>query len=426
MKYNTYLSLVVPFILVLTSCSSDTGTFVITNGSDLERTDEPVVITRSEISEKTGSKSDNMLPVVYFNDKAIPSQADDIDHDGSWDELAFTIGLSANESKTVSIKYVDSSEYPSFPSRTNVRFGVKNNSGTVENMKELSIKADEVPTEPFARFQMDGPAWENDMIGFRQYIDGRNARDLYGKKLPTMALDTVGISSTGGLEDNYHVMLPWGRDILAVGNSLGLGGIGILKNDEAVRVGIRLDDERNNVELTSYKLITEGPVRSIFKLSYEGWEVGNEELDLENTVTIWAGSYGYKNTVRLYSDHTTDTLLVGLVNINNDKSPVLNEDNSSFTLFSTFDKQTYDKEFYLGMALAFPSDKYLMFRESPESGTGITNTYLNYIELTGEKTFDYYAFAGWELGNENFTRSEYFQDYISKAAQKLSNPASVE
>lgn len=426
MKYNTYLLLLLPFFIILSSCSSDTGTFVVTNSSELERTDEPVVLTRSEISEKTGSVSDNLLPVAYFNGEAIPSQADDIDMDGSWDELAFTLSLSANESKTISVRFVKSSEYPEFPARTNVRFGVKNEFGVVENHKTLSIKANEVPTEPFARFQMDGPAWENDKIGFRQYIDGRNARDLYGKKIPAMALDTVGISASGGLEDNYHVMLPWGRDILAVGTSLGLGGIAILNNEESVRLGVTLDDERNNIDLTSYQLITEGPVRSIFKLSYEGWQVGAEKLSLENTVTIWAGSYGYKNTVKLNSDHATDTLLVGLVNINNDLPPVLNEDNSAFTLFSTFDKQTYEKEFYLGMALAFPSDKYLMYQESPESGPGITNTYLNYIELTGAKTVEYYAFAGWELSEEDFTRSEYFQEYITNAAEKLANPATVE
>ncbi len=426
MKYNTYLSLVVPFILVLTSCSSDTCTFVITNNSELDRTDEPVVIKRSEITNKTRFSDDNLLPIVFFNNKPIPSQVDDINQDGSWDELAFTLNISANESKTVTVQYVKNSEYPAFSKRTNVRFGVKDESGAITNRTNLSIKADEVPTEPFARFQMDGPAWENDLIGFRQYIDGRNARDLYGKKLPGMALDTVGISPTGGLEDNYHVMLPWGRDILAVGNSLGLGGIAILKDEQPVRLGIRLDDERNNIELTNYELITEGAVRSIFTLNYEGWKVGTEELSLENTVTIWAGSYGYKNTVKLKSDDTLDTLLVGLVNINNDLDPVLNEDNPAFTLFSTFDKQTYEKEYYLGMALAFPSDKYLMVKESPESGAGITNTYLNYIELSGDKTFDYYAFAGWELGNKGFTSQEYFQNYIIDAVRKLSNPVTIE
>lgn len=424
MKNITYLSFAA--FLFLISCNTDSNTFVITNHSEFDRSDEPIVINRGEVTDKTGPRNNNMLPVVYHNNNMIPSQADDIDQDGSWDELAFTLNLAAHESKTVSIRYIESSEYPAFPARTNIRFGVKNSDGVVENLTELTIAADEVPTEPFARFQMDGPAWENDKIGFRQYIDGRNARDLYGKKLSAMALDTVGISPSGGLEDNYHVMLPWGRDILAVGNSLGLGGVGILNNGQPVRVGVRLDDERNNVDFTTYKLIKEGPVRSIFTLNYNGWKVGEQKLSLENTVTIWAGNYGYKNSINLTSNAAADTLLVGLVNIHNDNPPILNKENPEYTLFSTFDKQTYDKEFYLGMALALPADKYLSYERSPDEGEGILNTYLNLIELTEEKSFEYYVFAGWELSTDSFTNPEYFQDYIIHSAQKLSNPVTIE
>lgn len=426
MKYTTYLSLFVSFSIVLSSCNSNSDNLVITNTSDLDRTDEPIVISKDLILHKTGTDIDDMLPVVYYHDELIPSQVDDIDLDGSWDELAFTLSLFANESKKVSIQYVKSAEYPSFSDRTNVRFGVKNNAGVVENLTQLTIEANEVPTEPFARFQMDGPAWENDKIGFRQYIDGRNARDLYGKKLPAMALDTVGISDSGGLEDNYHVMLPWGRDILAVGNSLGLGGIGILHKNQPVRVGVRLDDERNNVEFTNYQLITEGPVRSIFKITYAGWEVGENELSLENTVTIWAGQYGYKNNIQLISNAASDTVIVGLVNIHNDNPPVLNKENPEYTLFSTFDKQTYDKEFYLGMALALPANNYLSYERSPDSGEGILNTYMNFIELSKEKAFEYYVFAGWELSTDSFTDPVSFQDYITESVQKLSKPVTIE
>lgn len=425
MQYKIYLVFIISPLLFLTSCNSGTNTFVITNDSDLQRTDEPITISRSEIIDKIGTKADNMLPVVYHLGNMLPSQVDDINQDGSWDELAFTLSLATNESETVSIQYVDSSEYPTFPKRTNVRFGVKNESGTIENLKKLSIRADEVPTEPFARFQMDGPAWENDKIGFRQYIDGRNAIDLYGKRVSTMALDTVGISSSGGLEDNYHVLLPWGRDILAVGNSLGLGGIAILNNNQAVRLGVRLDDKRNNVELTNYQLIAEGPVRSIFTIRYDGWEVGTKNYSLNNKVTIWGGKYSYKNEIELTSSHSTDTLLVGLTNIHNNKPPNLNKENLEFTLFSTFDKQTYNNEYYLGMALAFPADKYLSYKESPDQGEGITNTFLNFIELTEEKTFEYYVFAGWELSNKKFKKANYFQDYIIRATQKLSSPVTI-
>ena len=94
-------------------------------------------------------------------------------------------------------------------------------------------------------------------------------------------------------------------------------------------------------------------------------------------------------------------------------------------MFSTFDKQTYDKGFYLGMALALPANNYLSYEKSPDTGEGILNTYMNFIELTQEKSFEYYVFAGWELSPESFSSPEYFQDYITKSVQKLSNPVTI-
>jgi hypothetical protein len=346
--------------------------------------------------------------------------------DGEWDELAVLLNLPANESKTISIRFVERSEVPDFPEKTNVRFGVLEEQG-VQAVEKLTLTADELPVPLFERFQMDGPAWENDLVGFRQYIDGRNGRDLYGKTAPGMALDTVGISDEGTLEDNYHVMLPWGRDILAVGNSLGLGGLAISKNKDIVRLGVRLDAERNNVDTTHYQLISEGPVRSIFKLTYQGWDTGFGKVDLTNEVQIWAGQYGYTNKVSLNSNAETDTLVVGMVNIHNDKAPeLLDETTETHTAFYTHDQQTYDKGWYLGMGLVFPSENYLRFMNAPDSDPGVTNSFLHLLELNGNKALEYEVFAGWELSDANFSSRDYFHDFMEIELQKTANPLVVE
>ena len=36
----------------------------------------------------------------------------------------------------------------------------------------------------YQRYQTDGPSWENDKVGFRHYLDGRNSKDVFGKKTP--------------------------------------------------------------------------------------------------------------------------------------------------------------------------------------------------------------------------------------------------
>lgn len=422
-------SLLTVFGIVSWGCSSKQSEFTFTNTLSFDRMNEPVVLSREDIIAKTGEISirEGMIPVPYEADgSALPSQIDDRNMDGEWDELAFLINLPANEEKTITIRFVDRSEVPDFPEKTNVRFGVLEELG-VQAVEKLTLTADELPVPLFERFQMDGPAWENDKVGFRQYIDGRNGRDLYGKTSPEMALDTVGISNEGTLEDNYHEMLPWGRDILAVGNSLGLGGLAISKNKDIVRLGVRLDAERNNVDTTHYQLISEGPVRSIFRLTYTGWNTGYGEIDLTNEVEIWAGQYGYTNKVSLRSNTETDTLVVGMVNIHNDKAPeLLDETSETHTAFYTHDRQTYDKEWFLGMGLVFPSKNYIGFMNAPDSGPGVTNSFLHLFELSGSKTLEYKVYAGWELSDPHFAERDYFHDFMESELQKTANPLIVE
>jgi len=78
----------------------------------------------------------------------------------------------------------------------------------------------------------EGLGWESELAGYRLYLDERMAIDLFGKKAPANVLQTVGI---GG--DTYHEMAPWGMDILKVGETVGIGGLGRLRNGKAVQLG---------------------------------------------------------------------------------------------------------------------------------------------------------------------------------------------
>lgn len=425
MTTNFYTIILLALLTSSIACTNNSTSLQLTNPNDESRYDESVVITRAEIAQRIGYNLQNQIPIVSHLDENLPSQVDDLDQDGEWDELAFVIDLNAKEIKNLNLKLISKNEAPTFKNRTNIRFGVKEAPGRVVNQTNYTIEENDVPTEPFERFQMDGPAWENDKVGFRQYIDGRNAKDLYGKRTAAMSLDSVGISQDGNLEDNYHVLLPWGRDILAVGTSLGIGGIGIHKNDTSHRLGITLDEEKNNVRSTNYQLISEGPVRSIYTLSYSDWSVGNQTYDLKNTVTIWAGQYGYTNSIQLTSTNETDTLLVGLSNINNNEPPTLIENHLDQAILYTFDKQTYDKEYYLGMALIFPNSYYIGYEDSPKSGNGITNTYLNMIRLQESKSFDYHVLASWELDDLKISTKEAFDNLVHHFVSKQSSKAIV-
>ncbi len=93
----------------------------------------------------------------------------------------------------------------------------------------------EVPTEHTGHdglIAFEGVGWETDKAAYRLYLDARNATDIYGKKLPDPILPNIG----QGVGD-YHSMNDWGQDILQVDQSLGIGGIGEVREGKATQIG---------------------------------------------------------------------------------------------------------------------------------------------------------------------------------------------
>ena len=75
----------------------------------------------------------------------------------------------------------------------------------------------------FIRYE--GPGWESDLVGYRFYLDWRNATDIFGKKDHRYgACKDVGQDGF----DSYHEPADWGMDVLKVGESLGIGALGLL------------------------------------------------------------------------------------------------------------------------------------------------------------------------------------------------------
>jgi hypothetical protein len=268
-------------------------------------------------------------------------------------------------------------------------------------------------------YQTDGPSWENDCVGFRHYLDGRNSKDVFGKKVKYMSPDNVGINDNGVTQDNYHVMEEWGRDILAVGNSVGIGGFGLKIGDDLARLGVTEADSLNNVSETDYTVLANGPARGLMKFEYHDWnpEGMGRTYQVEEYTTIWPGMHGYQNTVSISGIQGDEELVIGLVNSRTDKSLMIMEV-GEFQVIYTHDLQTYEKEWYLGLALIIPKANYLGFMEAPKEGS-LSNTYLAKMKILDGKQLSYYAIAAWELADSNFRDEAYFRNYLKSLAEKL-------
>lgn len=200
--------------------------------------------------------------------KELPSQVDDLDADGTGDELAFQIDLSPYQTRVITISY-----------------------GTPDRIWRL--RDDYVPhTNALFSRKIEGLGWESDRVAFRIYFDPRNAIDIYGKRRPTLQLPMYASPDYA-----YHEESPLGRDIFKVGDSIGIGAVGAIVDGRLAKVA-QVKDRR-------WRIVSVGPVRTIVELEYNGWSVGGKNIALRSRITQWAGERGFWHAIAADSADAT-------------------------------------------------------------------------------------------------------------------------
>lgn len=410
--------------LFFTQCQtvSKKAEITISNPTAVDLTDKAVSIERSQLSNVPTGVAYPLI--ISVQGDTVPSQLNDLNGDKQWDELFLVVDLPANGADTYYLHWVK--EQPKYVIRTSARFGKRSSADTpVKSAISDTLYAKDLPKSlGYQPYQTDGPSWENDKVGFRDYFDGRNAKDLFGKTASFMSPETVGINADGAVEDNYHVMADWGRDILAVGNSVGIGGYALMADDQLMRLGVTVDDSVNNVDMTTFKIMAEGPVNSVLNYQFKNWHPDGRSYNVDETTSIWPGMYAYQNTVKFSGLKGDETLVIGLVNIN-DQNPLEEIPvNDQWEVLLTHDMQTYDRQWWLGLALIVPRGIYEGYTEAPKEGQ-LTNTFLAKLKVENDKPVTYYAAAGWEMSDERFKDPDFFKSYVVNLVKQLSAKVEV-
>ncbi|MEO6232707.1 MAG: DUF4861 domain-containing protein [Ferruginibacter sp.] len=423
---NTLAFLMFVLILSICSCNSDKRAgnqkITLTNTTNIELDNKAISIKRSEITQLPAGEKSPLL--ITESGDTIPAQLNDVDGDRQWDELFFVTNLTAKQSVIIQLNWVDAAL--NFTKRTNVRFGVRPVlDSKVSPADSATFYPDQLPgVIGYQHFQTDGPTWENDKVGFRLYLDGRNSVDVFGKKVAYMTPQNVGINAAGVTEANYSAMQEWGTDILAVGNSVGIGGISFMIGDSLARLGVTEKDSINNVDSTHFQIVANGPEKAIMKFTYNGWRPMNRDYFVQTTTSIWPGMYAFNNQVICKNLKGDETLVVGLVNSNTDHPVTEININDKWVALFTHDKQAVDKQWWLGLALLLPKDAYLGYIETPKTGS-LSTTFLGKLKIENNKAVNYFAIAGWELSDERFKDSTYFKNYVSNFADQQAAEVTV-
>jgi len=289
----------------------------------------------------------------------------------------------------------------------------------------------------FARFvpeRYDDFAWESDRIAHRAYglalIPAEHTissgPDVWIKKDHRLIVDVM-YATKHYHDDNGEFM-----DDYRVGHSCGCGGLGIWD-------GKKLYTSSN---YHTWKVITTGPVRSVFELTYDAWDAGNgRKVSETKRYTIDAGSWFTKAQSTFASeDNSPLTIGVGLAEracpTNREEFVEHDQAEGWMSYWQPEDKP----KGIIGDAIILPkggvkeftndapdmkeSALHAMVPQPTHEGYPAIRNQLAITQAEVGKPYEYYFGACWDRSGD-FVNHTQWENYVKRFAERRDQPLQV-
>ncbi|MBU6408799.1 MAG: DUF4861 family protein, partial [Verrucomicrobia bacterium] len=305
----------------------------------------------------------------------------------------------------------------------------------------------------YARYvpeRYDDFAWESDRIEHRLFGQGvikaegliSSGVDVWIKRRHQLIINEMYRSG-----DYYNTNASAvAQDDYKVGQTRGCGGLGIWKDGKLYVSG----NWRN------WKLITSGPVRSEFEVTYDAWDVAGRKVSETKRVSIDAGSnMNRMESIFSSSDKSPLRIGVGLAERPGDnvtvrdgsslidswrsstaKGLVVRDENEGWMAYwqpRDFDKGTIGVAVVLpkGSVEAFTTDKpnlpasaFLAPTNTIQEGQVAVRNLLAVAPARVGRPFVYYIGAGWDQSGD-FPNAKSWVDYVRRFAERRDHPLKV-
>lgn len=380
----------------------------ITNSLNVARESTLVILSPEQI-RKVAAKFNDRAFVVQDAGKEIPSQYNLHDTDDAG--LVFVLEkLMPSESREVIVRYNAAGTITrNYAKRTQAELSHKTGgewkgreymAGAFQNVEYLRVPPEHKDHSWFIRYE--GPGWESDKVGYRFYLDQRNANDVFGKKTSELVLQNVGLDGF----DSYHNPQPWGMDVMKVGKSLGIGSLGAAMEGKTIRV--------EKTDSVNCRIVENGVVYSSITTNYSGWLIGTQKHDVRSRISIHSGT---RLTHQQFDiTNPPENLVTGIVKDAEAKLFTQTGSAQQWAYLATYGKQSLNSD-ELGLAVLVKPSALVAFSEDEFS---------QIMQLkSGQGKLEYYFLAAWVGEPGGIANEKQFLDYVSQVAKELANPVKV-
>ena len=384
MKVTSLALLILALAGVCTASTTQQTQLTVTavNKLNIARQSETLELTAAALAP-LGEKDLMKLHVRDSLGREVLSQAVDTDYDDYHkpDVLIFQADFQPNETKTFTVVAGSKREYSREDFRAYGRF---------------------------VRERFDDFAWENDLVAHRTY--GKALITWKGEPLTSSAIDIWSkrtsklVINDWYMVDNYHVDHGEGVDAYSAGPTRGCGGNGIWTKGQ-LYIPTNFVDSR---------VLTNGPIRVMFELVYEPFDVNGVKVSQVLRVSLDAGSQlnHFRASYQAPSGSESLALAVGLKKVK-DAQKNLNAERGWFTVWEPVEKN----QGMQGLAIVV----------DPRTFEGVTEDSRNHVLILKPgiaAPVSYWAGFAWDRAGK-ITSSESWNAYVEKFSEKLRSPIQV-
>ena len=274
--------------------------------------------------------------------------------------------------------------------------------------KRLYTKDDFRAYGRFARERFDDFAWENDRVAHRTY--GKALITWKGEPLTSSAIDIWSkrtskmVINDWYMVDNYHTDTGEGLDAYSAGPTRGCGGSGIWANNQ-LYIPTNFVDSR---------VLTNGPIRVMFELVYDPFDVNGTKVSKVLRVSLDAGSQlnHFQPTYRALDNSAPLAVAIGLKKVKDEQREV-NAPRGWVTIWQPMDKDLGRQ----GLAVVLNTADVDKLAEDARN---------NLIVLKPKTTFpvSYWAGFAWDRAGR-ITTADAWNKYVDDFAERLRSPIEV-
>lgn len=270
---------------------------------------------------------------------------------------------------------------------------------TFKNVERLKLAPEH--TDHSFDIRYEGPGWESNKVGYRLYLDWRNAIDIFGKKTSAMVLPQVGQDNF----DSYHNMSDWGADILKAGKGIGIGSIDRYLNNQRLHF--------YEVDSTIAK-VSNSTKESGVKINYYGWKTASDKIDFTSELTIKPDQLYTKHTIKASKE--ISGICTGIVKQKNTEVFKKDSKNKKWAYIATYGTQSLvpDK---LGMAIFY----------EVSSVENLVETDLDHLIVfkPSTKSNSFYLLGAWEQEKDGIKSQEEFVKYLDQKLEVLNKKGKI-